>query len=327
MEKFPSEKWLLIEDNLSIHQSRDVKTVLLAWPRRLGCSVSHLETIVGYIDIKTQRWADEVENGWDNLPEFGLANACIYRSDTKQYHHYTENQVAGFIKSLTECDLIVGFNPFTFGYGVLSKYTTDNLSDVIPTFDILYEIADILGYRVSLDALSEGTLGFSQRYDGREVTELYKQDQMEKVREVCESHVYAVKKIFKHGCTFGAVGYFDKQSTQDARINCDYWRDMARFKSGISVKRPNKVSKTEIKIRTWLESHNEILSNRLGFTASHVIEGYEILCEKKVDDWTSQDWLDMQKAACKIDGQDPLYIAIVGAPELTLDELYPDAMF
>ena len=30
MEKFPSEKWLLIEDNLSIHQSRDVKTVLLA---------------------------------------------------------------------------------------------------------------------------------------------------------------------------------------------------------------------------------------------------------------------------------------------------------
>ena len=31
-EKFPCEKWLLIEDNLSTHHSRDVKTALLAWP-------------------------------------------------------------------------------------------------------------------------------------------------------------------------------------------------------------------------------------------------------------------------------------------------------
>jgi hypothetical protein len=29
---FPAERWLLIEDNLSTHHSRDVKTALLAWP-------------------------------------------------------------------------------------------------------------------------------------------------------------------------------------------------------------------------------------------------------------------------------------------------------
>lgn len=29
---FPSERWLVIEDNLSIHTSRDVKTALLSWP-------------------------------------------------------------------------------------------------------------------------------------------------------------------------------------------------------------------------------------------------------------------------------------------------------
>ena len=32
IKKFPCEKWLLIEDNLSTHHSRDVKTALLAWP-------------------------------------------------------------------------------------------------------------------------------------------------------------------------------------------------------------------------------------------------------------------------------------------------------
>ncbi|MEJ7812822.1 MAG: IS630 family transposase [Gemmatimonadaceae bacterium] len=29
---FPAERWLLIEDNLVTHKSRDVKTALLAWP-------------------------------------------------------------------------------------------------------------------------------------------------------------------------------------------------------------------------------------------------------------------------------------------------------
>lgn len=32
MREFPAERWLLIEDNLTIHHSRDVKTALLAWP-------------------------------------------------------------------------------------------------------------------------------------------------------------------------------------------------------------------------------------------------------------------------------------------------------
>lgn len=29
---FPSRRWLIIEDNLSTHHSRDVKTALMAWP-------------------------------------------------------------------------------------------------------------------------------------------------------------------------------------------------------------------------------------------------------------------------------------------------------
>lgn len=31
--EFPAERWLIVEDNLSIHHSRDVRTALLAWPQ------------------------------------------------------------------------------------------------------------------------------------------------------------------------------------------------------------------------------------------------------------------------------------------------------
>jgi len=32
MTQFPAQRWLIIEDNLSIHTSRAVQMVLLAWP-------------------------------------------------------------------------------------------------------------------------------------------------------------------------------------------------------------------------------------------------------------------------------------------------------
>ena len=32
IQVFPSDRWLIIEDNLVTHTSRDVKTALLAWP-------------------------------------------------------------------------------------------------------------------------------------------------------------------------------------------------------------------------------------------------------------------------------------------------------
>jgi len=32
IEYFPSDRWLIIEDNLVIHTSRDVRVALLAWP-------------------------------------------------------------------------------------------------------------------------------------------------------------------------------------------------------------------------------------------------------------------------------------------------------
>ena len=58
VEKFPSEKWLLIEDNLSTHHSRDVKTALLAWPENWGavypeiCVLVELDrTVVETVEI------------------------------------------------------------------------------------------------------------------------------------------------------------------------------------------------------------------------------------------------------------------------------------
>jgi transposase len=58
---FPSDRWLLVEDNLSIHQSRDVKTALLAWPE------IQLQFIPKYAC-----WLNLIEPWWKQLRSLAL---------------------------------------------------------------------------------------------------------------------------------------------------------------------------------------------------------------------------------------------------------------
>jgi transposase len=61
MTTFPAERWLLIEDNLSTHHSRDVKTALLAWP----------EIQIQFIP-KYASWLNLIEPWWKQLASLAL---------------------------------------------------------------------------------------------------------------------------------------------------------------------------------------------------------------------------------------------------------------
>ena len=56
---------------------------------------------------------------------------------------------------------MIGFNIKAFDYKVLSRYTDLDFDD-IPTFDMLDEIYQQLGHRVSLDNLAQATLGIEK---------------------------------------------------------------------------------------------------------------------------------------------------------------------
>jgi len=59
--EFPAQRWLIIEDNLSIHHSRDVKTALLAWP----------EIQIQFIP-KYASWLNLIEPWWKQLRSLAL---------------------------------------------------------------------------------------------------------------------------------------------------------------------------------------------------------------------------------------------------------------
>jgi transposase len=59
--EFPAKRWLIIEDNLSIHHSRNVKTALLAWP----------EIQIQFIP-KYSSWLNLIEPWWKQLRSLAL---------------------------------------------------------------------------------------------------------------------------------------------------------------------------------------------------------------------------------------------------------------
>jgi transposase len=61
VETFPSERWLVIEDNLTIHKSGETQTALLAWP----------EIQVQFIP-KYACWLNLIEPWWKQLKSLAL---------------------------------------------------------------------------------------------------------------------------------------------------------------------------------------------------------------------------------------------------------------
>lgn len=74
IQRFPAERWLLIEDNLSTHHSRDVKTALLAWP----------EIQIQFLP-KYASWMNLIEPWWKQLKSLALKGRRFETTDDLQH--------------------------------------------------------------------------------------------------------------------------------------------------------------------------------------------------------------------------------------------------
>lgn len=63
---FPSDRWLLIEDNLSTHHGRQVQTALLAWPE---IQVQFIPTYASWLNL--------IEPWWKQLRSLALKGRCF----------------------------------------------------------------------------------------------------------------------------------------------------------------------------------------------------------------------------------------------------------
>jgi len=169
-----------------------------------------------YFDLETQKSAEEV-GGWQNTHLMMVSVAVLFDSLENRFYIFTEDQIDKLIGYLTKADLVVGFNVKRFDYTVLGPYTNQNLKK-IPTFDILEDIYNRLGYRLSLDHLVRETLNKGKSADGLQALEWFKAGEIEKLTEYCKKDVVLTRDLFFHGLEKGCLIYWNKNQNERVRL-------------------------------------------------------------------------------------------------------------
>jgi DEAD/DEAH box helicase domain-containing protein len=167
------------------------------------------EPALAFFDIETQRLADEV-GGWGNIHLMRLALAVLYDRTSDDFSVFTEEQVEELIHRLQSFDLVVGFNVKRFDYRVLGAYSPLDFGN-IPTFDILEDIHQRLGFRLSLAHLAEQTLARPKSGDGIQAVQWFRQGNLDAVISYCKDDVVITRELFEFGLSHGYLLYRTRQ--------------------------------------------------------------------------------------------------------------------
>ncbi len=159
-------------------------------------------------DIETQRSAEEV-GGWHRADLMGVSCAVLYDSEQDLYFEFLDEQVSELVDHLRQCDLVVGFNVKRFDFRVLGGYSDFNFES-LPTLDILEEIHNRLGYRLSLDHLAKVTLGKEKTANGLQALQWWKQGRIRDIIDYCKKDVEITRDLFLYGQKNGYLLFMNK---------------------------------------------------------------------------------------------------------------------
>jgi DEAD/DEAH box helicase domain-containing protein len=160
-------------------------------------------------DLETQRSAEEV-GGWDQSHKMGLALGVVYDVQREVYRTYFEADVDRLLLDLVMAERVVGFNIDRFDLAVLSGYTEWDL-ERIHTLDMLVEIHKRLGFRLSLQHLSETNFGESKAGSGLQSLQWWKEGRIDLIEAYCRKDVEMTHKLYDLGREQGFLLYRDHQ--------------------------------------------------------------------------------------------------------------------
>ena len=148
-------------------------------------------------DLETQRSFAEV-GGRSQFHRLGVSVGVAYRYDLDEFLVVKEETISELISLLLEATLVVGYNIRGFDYEVLRAYTEDNLQK-LPTFDLMFDLEERLGFRPKLDSVVSATLGEGKIADGMQALEWWRIGEIDKIIEYCQEDVRVTRDLYDFG--------------------------------------------------------------------------------------------------------------------------------
>lgn len=171
-------------------------------------------------DIETSNTFQEI--GSSDPSKLDLALVGIYDSLTDSYDSFVQSELPRLWEILEKTDLIIGFNSEHFDLPLLNKYYPGDLTK-IAHLDILTKVQEVLGHRLRLQSLAEGTLKAKKGGSGLESIVWWKNGEVEKVRKYCIKDVEITRKIFEYAIQNNSLKYNDFGRTREFKIDASAW--------------------------------------------------------------------------------------------------------
>ncbi len=173
-----------------------------------------------YFDLETQRTANDA-GGWDRKGNMRMSVGVIFSTASGRYEVFNEAGVNKLIERLRRAELVVGFNVVNFDYHVLMGYTILDLINELPTADLMIEMEQRLGHRLSLDTIANATLGVQKTAAGLDAIRWWREGRVLEIAEYCCFDVKVTKLVHEHGCRHKEL-YFHDRFAQKQRVAIDW---------------------------------------------------------------------------------------------------------
>lgn len=146
------------------------------------------------IDIETKNSFADV-GGQSFVKNLEVSFVGVYSYNQDKYLSFYERQLGELAALLQKAGLVIGFSINRFDIPVLEKHCKFNIFS-LSRLDILDEIELVLGQRVSLDVLAKTNLGIGKTHHGLEAIKLYKEGNLEELKNYCLNDVKITKELY-----------------------------------------------------------------------------------------------------------------------------------
>lgn len=148
--------------------------------------------------------------------EISVAGAYDYATDTGIV--FQEHELSGLFRLMESASYVIGFNIIDFDLPVLQPYYPGDVTH-FRAFDLMSDIKDKLGRRLSLDSLIKATLGKGKTGHGLQAVEFFKQGKLRELSEYCLSDVMLTKELLEHGAAHNEIQYLSPTGKSPLRVS------------------------------------------------------------------------------------------------------------
>ena len=171
-------------------------------------------------DIETANQFSEV--GSSDPAALTISVVGIHDSETNELQAFFVNEFPKLWKVLENADALVGYNSDHFDIPLLNKYYPGDLMRM-KSIDLLKEIHGVLGRRVKLDAVAEGTLNMKKSGNGLDALKWWRAGEREKVRDYCLRDVEITRKVFDYALQNRSLKFTELGKTKEIKLDTSRW--------------------------------------------------------------------------------------------------------